>query len=77
MCKIWVKFKNCLFKMKIINQIILGKGLSAYVQEHLCLTKGQLDNPEKQMEVESPLTEYFWHFQFKLRTKLFWKRHFS
>ena len=41
--------------MKRLNQIFLQKGLFVATKEHLCLIKGHLDNPEGQMEVESPL----------------------
>ena len=30
------------------------KGLFAYIKDHLCLTKGHLENPEGQAEVELP-----------------------
>ena len=45
---------NYLSKMKQLNQIVLQKGLFLSIKEHLCLTKGHLDNPGGQ-EVEFPL----------------------
>ena len=43
--------------MKEYSQIILGKGLFVSIKEHLCLTKGHLDNPEWQAEIKSPSLE--------------------
>ena len=48
--KKYEKIRNCLFKS---NQIALGKGLFTSIKGHLCLTKGHLDYPEGQVEVES------------------------
>ena len=41
--------------MKELNQIALGKRFFILTKGHLCLRKGYLDNPEKQVEVKSPL----------------------
>lgn len=35
--------------MKMINQIIFGKGLFDYINGHLCIIKGHLGNPEGQV----------------------------
>ena len=43
---------NCLSKMKELNQIVLQEGLFASITGHLRLTKGHLDNPEGEVEVE-------------------------
>ena len=51
----YAKLRNYISKMKRLNQIFLQKGLFVATKEHLCLIKGHLDNPEGQMEVESPL----------------------
>ena len=40
--------------MKEFDQIILQKGRFPSIKGNLCLTKGHLDNPEGQVEVESP-----------------------
>ena len=51
-----------------MNQIrpYLIKGFFAAIKGHLCLTKGNLDYPEKLVEVESSLTgSCFWDFWFK------------
>ena len=40
--------------MKEFNQIVLQKEFFASIKEHLCLTKGHLDNPEGQVKVVSP-----------------------
>ena len=40
--------------MKEFNQIALGKGLLHSMKDRLCLTKGQLANPEGQVEIKSP-----------------------
>ena len=45
---------SCLCKMKELDQNILGKGLFAAINRHLCLTKGHLDNPKGSVEIESP-----------------------
>ena len=45
---------NYLSKMKELDQIVLQKGLFTSIKGHLCLTKGHLDNPKGQVEVESP-----------------------
>ena len=45
--------------MEKLNQIVLQKGRFASVKGHLCLTKGHLDNPEGQVEVESPLIKNY------------------
>ena len=37
--------------MKELDQIVLQEGLFTSIKEHLCLTKGPLDNPEGQVEV--------------------------
>ena len=41
--------------MKELRQIVLQEGLSASTKGHLDLTKGHLNNPEGQVEVESSL----------------------
>ena len=41
--------------MKELDQIVLQKVLFASIKGHLCLTKMHLDNPERQVVVESPL----------------------
>ena len=46
---------NYLPKMKELDQIALHKWLFVSIKGHLCLTKGQLDNPEGQVEAEPPL----------------------
>ena len=47
-------------KIKELNLIVFKKGLLVSIKEHLCWTKGPLDNPEGQVEVESPLiVSYF------------------
>ena len=51
----YAKLRNYISKMKRLNQIFLQKGLFVSTKEHLCLITGHLDNPEGQMEVESPL----------------------
>ena len=45
--------------MKEFNQIVLQKEFFASIKEHLCLTKGHLDNPEGQVEVEPPNRKLF------------------
>ena len=45
--------------MKELNQSVPQKGLFASIKGHLCLTKGHLDNPKEQVEVESPLIESY------------------
>ena len=45
--------------IKELNQIVLQKGLFTLIKEHLCLTKGHLNNLEEQVEVESPLIENY------------------
>ena len=45
--------------MKELNQIALLKGLFDSTKGHPCLTKGHLDNPEGQEEVEFPLIEHY------------------
>ena len=60
-----------------MNQIrpYLIKGFFAAIKRHLCLTKGNLDYPEKLVEVESSLTgSCFWDFWFKSRKVFFSKR---
>ena len=42
----YAKLINYLSKMKELDQIVLQKGLFASIKEHLCLTRGHLDNPE-------------------------------
>ena len=39
-----------------MNQTVFGKGLVVSIKGHLCLTKGHLDYPEGQVEVEIHLT---------------------
>ena len=39
-----------------LNQIVLEKGLFASIKGNLCLTKGHLDYPEWQVQIESTLT---------------------
>ena len=41
--------------MKELDQIILQKGLFTSIKGHLYLTKGHLDNPEGEVQVESSL----------------------
>ena len=41
--------------MKELDQIVLQKVLFTSIKGHLCLTKGHLDNPERQVVVEFPL----------------------
>ena len=61
------KWRNCLFTT------VLGKGYFTSIKGHLCLTKGDLDKPEGQVEVKSSLIRScFWHFWFK-----FFKNDFS
>ena len=48
------KLRNYFFKMKEFNKIALGKGLFHSMKGRLCLTKGQLANPEGQVEIKSP-----------------------
>ena len=43
--------------MKEFSQTVLGKGLFVSIKEHLCLTKGQLDYPERQKEIQSTSSE--------------------
>ena len=45
--------------MKELNQVVLRKGLLTLIEQPLRLTKEHLDNPERQVEVESPLSENF------------------
>ena len=45
--------------MKELEDIVLQKGLFASVKGHLCLTKGHLENPEGQVQVESTLIGSF------------------
>ena len=48
------KLRNCLLKMNKLNQIVPKKGHLTSIAGSLCLTKRHLDNPEGQVEVESP-----------------------
>ena len=50
----YAKLRNYLSKKKELDQIVLQKGLFASITGHLCLTKGHLNNPDGQVEVESP-----------------------
>ena len=38
--------------MRELDQIVLQKGLFAPIKEHLCSTKGNLDNLQRQAELE-------------------------
>ena len=59
------KLKDCLFKMRELNQIVLGTGLIASIKWHL-------DDPEGREEVKYPLTDaVFSPFSFKLGKKFF------
>ena len=40
--------------MKELDQNVLQKGFFASIKGHLCLTREHWDNPEGQVEVESP-----------------------
>ena len=60
-----------LSKMKELNQIALGKGFFISTKGHLCLRKGYLDNPERQVEVKSPLVGSC--FRHKKKKKFFQK----
>ena len=40
--------------MKELDQNVLQKGFFASIKGHLCLTRKHWDNPEGQVEVESP-----------------------
>ena len=53
------KLRNYLLKMKELNEIILRKGLFAWVKRKLYLTKGHLSNQEGQVEFEYPLIGSF------------------
>lgn len=51
----WWKLINCLFKIKRIeSNYSWKKALGFYQRATFCLTKGHLDNPERQVEAESP-----------------------
>ena len=51
------------------------KGLFTSIKGHICLTKGNLDYPGGQVEVQSPLTgNCFGDFWFKSRKSFFSKR---
>ena len=41
--------------MKELDRIVLEEGPFTLINRHLCLTKGHLDNPKGQVEVEFPL----------------------
>ena len=49
--KNYVKLINCLSKMKELDQIVLQKVLFISIKRHLCLTKEQLDNAERHLQV--------------------------
>ena len=46
-----------IFKMKYINQILLGKWLFSSIKGHFCLTKVHLANLERQLEIKSTSSE--------------------
>ena len=46
-----------IFKMKYINQILLGKWLFSSIKGHFCLTKVHLANVEGQLEIKSTSSE--------------------
>lgn len=48
------KLRNCLLKMNKLNQIVQKKVHLTSIAGPLYLTKRHLDNPEGQVEVESP-----------------------
>ena len=53
----------------------MKEGLLAWRKGHLCLSKGHLDNPEGQMQIESPLIrKYFLYILFKLKKEIFFKK---
>ena len=55
MQNMWWKLINCLFKIKRIeSNYSWKKALGFYQRATFCLTKGHLDNPERQVEAESP-----------------------
>ena len=61
--------------MKELDQIALQEGLFASIKEHLCLTKGHLDSPEGQVEVESPPNRKLFLISFiDIRKKTFFKK---
>ena len=65
----YAKLMNWLSKMKELDQFFIQKGLFVSIKGRLCLTKGHLDNPEGQVEVESPLIEVIFnkfHLYYKM-----------
>ena len=64
MCRICYKNKQKIQKIKKLfteneelNQIVLGKGPFTLIKQHLCLTKGYLDNLKGQVDIKFPLIE--------------------
>ena len=56
----YAQVRNYFSKMSELDQISLQERLFASVKGHIRLTKGHLDNPEGQVEVESPrIGNYF------------------
>ena len=51
----YAKLRNYFSKIKELDQIAVQERLFASIKGHLCLRKGHLDNPEGQVDVESPL----------------------
>ena len=48
------KLRKYLFKLKELNEIVIGKWLFASIKGQLCLIKGRLGNQEGHVEVEYP-----------------------
>ena len=59
--------------MKEFNQIVLQKEFFASIKEHLCLTKGHLDNPEGQVKVVPPNRKLFLISFIHIRKNVFFK----
>ena len=66
--------KNVIFIQTTLNYS-WKRALCIYKRGPFCLTKGHLDNLKGQVEVKSLLIRScFWHFQFKLRTKILFSK---
>ena len=73
------KWRNCLFKMKIIkSKLLLEQVFFPSIKGHLGLPKGHLDNAEGQVKAESPPNQkLFLTLLIQIKKKyIFWKGHF-
>ena len=50
------KYEKFCIENEELSQIFLEKGLFASIKGYLCLSKGHLDYPEENLEIEYPLT---------------------